>query len=135
MGYKVDLNNPDRKIVIEVRDRCFVYTYIFAGPGGLPLGASGSAIGKLNNEKDLLSNVLMMKRGMSIVVLGKANKELLKKMQSWSIGREIRNIKKLSDTRTKIIISPKDEIKKNYLVLNPLSGFSEKEIETMLKKL
>jgi len=49
-GKKVDLNNPDVEVFIEVRDEnAYIYTEIFRGYGGLPVGTQDRvfAIGEL----------------------------------------------------------------------------------------
>lgn len=68
---KVDLDSPDHELHIEVRDdRAYVFTEIFDGPGGLPVGTQGKALslfsGKITNA---ISMYLMMKRGMTVYPL------------------------------------------------------------------
>ena len=53
LGYEVNLENPATVIRVEIRnDRVFVYTKEVPGPGGLPLGTEGSAIGLISGGID-----------------------------------------------------------------------------------
>jgi len=60
----VKLRSPDKTLHIEIRDNtAFFYQQSIPGPGGLPLGVSGSSVCAVGNEASLLSAYLMMKRG------------------------------------------------------------------------
>ena len=60
----VKLSSPDKTLHIEIRDNtAFFYQQSIPGPGGLPLGVSGSSVCALGNEASLLAAYLMMKRG------------------------------------------------------------------------
>lgn len=130
-GLKVDLSKPKNKIYIEIRDECYIYTKIIPGPGGLPLGSSGKIIGFTD---ELLANWLLMKRGLSIILIGRKNKNynILKK---WSVGRRLVICKgKIEDVAKKYKVNA-IVIKKsnNLLTLNPLVGLTNKEIKEMEK--
>jgi len=60
----VKLRSPDKTLYIEIRDNTsFFYHQKIQGPGGLPLGVSGSSVCAVGNEASLLAAYLMMKRG------------------------------------------------------------------------
>ncbi len=60
----VKLRSPDKTLYIEIRDNtAFFYHQSIPGPGGLPLGVSGSSVCAVGNEGSLLAAYLMMKRG------------------------------------------------------------------------
>ena len=60
----VKLRLPDKTLYIEIRDNtAFFYHQTIPGPGGLPLGVSGSSVCAVGNEASLLAAYLMMKRG------------------------------------------------------------------------
>lgn len=61
---KVNLSNPDVRVYIEVRNNsAYLFTEIFKGPGGLPIGVEGKVLIPLKNESSILAGYLMMKRG------------------------------------------------------------------------
>ena len=68
-GAKVDLNNPELTIYIEVLpDEAFFYFEKIQGPGGLPVGVSGSVVCLLSGGIDSpVAASRMMKRGCRVV--------------------------------------------------------------------
>jgi thiamine biosynthesis protein ThiI len=70
-GASVRLTKPDVQLFIEVRDECaYLYTDVFGGVGGLPLGTQGKVIALVSGGIDSpVAAWLMMKRGCSIVPL------------------------------------------------------------------
>lgn len=63
----VDLEDPDITVGVEVRDRAYILTETFPGPGGLPLGSSGRAVLLLSGGIDSpVAGWLSMKRGLEI---------------------------------------------------------------------
>lgn len=68
-GLRADLKNPDYELHIEVRDQnCYLYTEIFPGPGGVPLGASGTLVTLHSGGIDSpVAMYMMMKRGCKII--------------------------------------------------------------------
>lgn len=138
LGKKVDLTNPDKRFFIEIRDnKTYIYTEKINGQGGMPLGTQGRVILLAKNQKDILSGWLFMKRGCEVVVIGKGF-ELLEK---WAF-RKVKVFKTLEEAVRKekplgIVSSDFDKTKElkqelSLPVYNPLMGYSEKEIKTML---
>lgn len=63
----VDVRNPDVVIMIEVRDRCFVYSNRKRGRRGLPVGVSGKGLLLLSGGLDSpVAGYRMIQRGMMI---------------------------------------------------------------------
>ncbi|MBQ0051542.1 MAG: tRNA 4-thiouridine(8) synthase ThiI, partial [Treponema sp.] len=63
----VDVHNPDVTIMIEVRDRCFVYSNRTKGRRGLPVGVSGKGLLLLSGGLDSpVAGYRMMRRGMTV---------------------------------------------------------------------
>ncbi|MFQ6050434.1 MAG: tRNA uracil 4-sulfurtransferase ThiI [Candidatus Hydrothermarchaeota archaeon] len=103
LGNSVDLDNPDREIFIEVRDKdCFIFTETYTGPGGLPLGSQGKLVSLLSGGIDSpVATWLMMKRGCSILPVYFDNSpftdettlkraiEVAKVLSKWSIGEKM----------------------------------------------
>ncbi len=66
-GLKVDLNNPDWILNIEIRDSVYLYGPEIKSPGGLPLGSSGRSMVLLSGGIDSpVAAYLMGKRGLKI---------------------------------------------------------------------
>jgi thiamine biosynthesis protein ThiI len=64
----VDLSNPDVKIYIEVRGRkAYVFSDKVPGPGGLPLGTQGKAVGLVIDRYSIIAIWLIMRRGCNVV--------------------------------------------------------------------
>ncbi|BCK00029.1 tRNA uracil 4-sulfurtransferase ThiI [Anaerocolumna chitinilytica] len=64
---KVDVHNPQVRIMIEVRTRSYVYSEVIAGPGGMPVGTSGKAMLLLSGGIDSpVAGYMISKRGVSI---------------------------------------------------------------------
>jgi len=68
---KVNLDNPDRTIHIEIHDdECYVYTDRIDAPGGLPLGTSSRIVSLVSGGIDSpVATWLMMKRGCPATIL------------------------------------------------------------------
>ncbi|MDY6932235.1 MAG: THUMP domain-containing protein, partial [Halobacteriota archaeon] len=64
---KVDLSDPEMKIHIEIRERkCYLFSEIIQGIGGLPLGVSGKLISLFSDKNSMIASWMMMKRGCEI---------------------------------------------------------------------
>ncbi|MEE8168102.1 MAG: tRNA uracil 4-sulfurtransferase ThiI, partial [Candidatus Hydrothermarchaeales archaeon] len=70
-GARVDLDNPNTTIYVEVReDDAYIFDEVIQGVGGLPLGTQGTAIALVSGGIDSpVAAWMMMKRGMDIVAL------------------------------------------------------------------
>ena len=68
-GWRVDLENSDIEIFIEVRERsAYIYTDVFKGPGGLPYGSEGKCVALYSGGVDsTVAMWLMAKRGCDII--------------------------------------------------------------------
>jgi thiamine biosynthesis protein ThiI len=64
----VDLHNPDCTVSIELRDtETYVYTQVYDGPGGLPVGTSGKGLLLLSGGIDSpVAGIMGMRRGLEI---------------------------------------------------------------------
>lgn len=63
----VDVHEPDINLVIEVRDKIFVYSKIIPGPGGMPVGTNGKAMLLLSGGIDSpVAGYMISKRGVKI---------------------------------------------------------------------
>ncbi len=100
-GAGVDLDNPDERIMADIRQgQAYIFTDKVDGPGGLPLGTQGKIISLFDGGfKSFLATWLMMKRGCSVVLLcgemgpyssNKNTKEAVELLKKWSHGSPIR---------------------------------------------
>ena len=65
---KVDLENPEKTIYVEIRNEdCYVFDEIVKGAGGLPLGVEGKLVSLFSGGIDSpVATWLMMKRGCEV---------------------------------------------------------------------
>lgn len=64
---KVDVNNPDFILFVEVRESTYIYSEIIPAHGGLPLGTNGKAVLLLSGGIDSpVAGWMMAKRGVEI---------------------------------------------------------------------
>ncbi len=101
IGGVVDLENPEVELYIEVRGgRAYLYTEVFEGPGGLPLGSEGKALALVSGGVDSpVAAWLTMRRGAHVDVLycnlggvatAKSALEVVRELLSWSYGYNAR---------------------------------------------
>ena len=66
-GLKVDVHNPDVYIWIEIRDKAYVYSKVYQGLGGMPLGTAGKAMLLLSGGIDSpVAGYMVSGRGVNI---------------------------------------------------------------------
>lgn len=67
----VDLDSPEHEIHIEVREnKAYIFTEVFDGPGGLPVGTQGKALSLFSGKiTGAINMYLMMKRGITVYPL------------------------------------------------------------------
>ncbi len=64
---KVDVHNPSVRIMVEVRNRSYVYSEVIMGLGGMPVGTNGKAMLLLSGGIDSpVAGYMIAKRGVSI---------------------------------------------------------------------
>jgi len=64
---KVDVNNPDWILAIEIREEAYLYADVIKGPGGLPVYCAGKGLLLLSGGIDSpVAGYLMAKRGLFI---------------------------------------------------------------------
>jgi thiamine biosynthesis protein ThiI len=67
---KVELDNPDIEIGIEVREnRAFVYTSLYRGFGGLPVGTQERVLSLISDARSFLSTWYALRRGCDVDLL------------------------------------------------------------------
>lgn len=69
LGLKVDLEEPDAEVSVEVRGKeAYLYSSVVAGPGGMPKGTQGKVLSLVESRRGVASSWLMMKRGCNVLV-------------------------------------------------------------------
>jgi tRNA uracil 4-sulfurtransferase len=64
---KVDVHDPAIRITVEVRTKCYVYSIIIPGLGGMPVGCNGKAMLLLSGGIDSpVAGYMLSKRGVSL---------------------------------------------------------------------
>ncbi len=64
---KVDVHDPDVYIWVEVRDKVYIYSKVYSGIGGMPLGTAGKAMLLLSGGIDSpVAGYMISKRGVMI---------------------------------------------------------------------
>ncbi len=69
LGLRVDLEEPDAEVSVEVRGKeAYLYSSVIAGPGGMPKGTQGKVLSLVESERGVASSWLLMKRGCNVIV-------------------------------------------------------------------
>ncbi len=64
---KVDVHEPQVRVTVEVRTKCYVYSVIIPGLGGMPVGSNGKAMLLLSGGIDSpVAGYMVSKRGVSL---------------------------------------------------------------------
>jgi len=137
LGKKVSLTEFDVEIGIEIMDTyAYVFTEKVSGVKGLSYGINGQAYAFIENEQSLLAAWLMMKRGLRIhpIARSKIDFGLLEKF-NYGYTMKLELVESLDNFDTIVLgdtIDNLTEIQPGTLVLRPLVGFSDQEIEERL---
>lgn len=128
-GLKVDLENPDIEVGIEIiGDDAFVFNKTIPGLGGLPVGIEGKALCLVLDKKSVLASLLLMKRGCSIITVDASKINDLKGLDELARTFKCRALI-VSDTLKSLKDYPL-----SIPVLRPLIAFSEQELKQELEK-
>jgi thiamine biosynthesis protein ThiI len=69
LGLKVNLDEPDSEVFVEVREKeAYLYSSVVRGPGGMPKGTQGKVLSIVESERGVASSWLLMKRGCNVIV-------------------------------------------------------------------
>lgn len=64
---KVDVHEPSVRVTVEVRTKCYVYSIVIPGLGGMPVGSNGKAMLLLSGGIDSpVAGYMISKRGVSL---------------------------------------------------------------------
>ena len=120
-GCKVDLENPDQIIFIDIlQDEALVYFEKIKCFGGLPVGASGKVLSLLSGGIDSpISSLLMMKRGCRVDFLHIHNFPTNKDAADSKIVRLAKKVNEYSPRGQKLFLIPYTEFYKATLNIDP----------------
>ncbi len=66
-GISVDVHNPEVYIWVEIRDKAYIYSKVYKGAGGMPLGTAGKAMLLLSGGIDSpVAGYMVSKRGVNL---------------------------------------------------------------------
>jgi thiamine biosynthesis protein ThiI len=148
LGIKVNLDEPDVEVFVEVRDRsAYLFSSALPGPGGMPLGSQGRTLSVVDSENGLASTWLMMKRGCSVLIMT-ADRAMVAPLEKW-----YPNIKTADSSTDPFQLARSgdcigvalewrlNEIGKNGAlkgglpVFYPLVGMSEEEVRSLIDRI
>lgn len=76
---KVNLKEPDIVFWVEARPRnAYIFQEYIYGHAGLPVGTQGHVLAYVDDDRGLLSALLMMKRGCKVIVRGEYGLDILR---------------------------------------------------------
>ena len=142
MGFAVDLTNPDKEIFIDISKKTYIYSEKISGPGGLPLKQARLECA-LRKKEDIIAAWFIMKRGLLPYFSKKSKKDLLRIIEKWAVGKELRLPDKKKKKYMKAIISSETDINKikalkdktKKVILTPLVGLNKEYIKNKIKNL
>ncbi len=148
LGAKVDLDDPDVEISVEVREKmAYLFSSALSGPGGMPLGTQGRVLCDVPSETGMASTWLIMKRGCSVLLMCD-DEDLVSPLRNWypnlkSIDRRTDLFAAASENQCMGISLPlrlsdlerAGSPKGNLPIFHPLVGMSEEEIMGLLARI
>ncbi|MBU0731612.1 tRNA 4-thiouridine(8) synthase ThiI [Patescibacteria group bacterium] len=121
-GAKVDLDNPELAINIEILDKkAYIFTNNdnYAGLSGLPVGVSGKLVSMISSGIDSpVASYLMMKRGAKIIYTHFHSQPFTKKDSEENVKQIIETLEKYNST-SKFYSVPIGELQKQISVEAP----------------
>ena len=136
-GVKVNLTDPEVVFFVEVRNnKAFVFDSSVKCHAGLPIGTQGKVIAEVNNDRDLLSAWLMMKRGCKVIIKGDRQPLLEKYDPEMKYGDAISS-EILGIVKGISLSELKDQDVSEYDVplYFPTIGMSDEEVSVMLESI
>ncbi len=125
-GAKVSLKNPDVDIGVELfNNKAYIFNKTFKGPGGLPIGVTGTVAVLVEDKNAVKAAVMMMKRGCRIILVTKVPIDT-KELEKYAYGFRIKEANDIPEEAEAVVTSETLETlqKRDYSipVLRPLIG-------------
>jgi len=90
---KVNLNNPDIELFIEIRNKkAFIFTRKIYCVGGLPFGSQGNVLALIDGPASILASWYLMRRGCKTIFINrkKSNEKILNSfIKNWFVSSKI----------------------------------------------
>ncbi len=120
-GHAIDIQNPERKIYVEMlRDRAIVSFGKIAGLGGLPVGSSGKVLSLLSGGIDSpVASWLMMKRGCSVDYIHVHSGRSPDELRGSKMPRLVEALKAYHPQKCRLFAVPYNEFYKRTLATDP----------------
>ena len=126
---RVDLDDPDLEVHVEVRDdKAWIMTEKAPGPGGLPLGSQGKVVVLLSDTASALAAWMMMRRGCAVVPVhagdtGSIPLELMEALTPWGLGDDVELLPVCSGTTSKTaLLEAADSVARSHGALSVVTG-------------
>ncbi|HII16143.1 MAG TPA: hypothetical protein HA362_07600 [Nanoarchaeota archaeon] len=125
-GAKVSLKSPDVDIGVELfNKKAYVFNRTIKGPGGLPIGVTGTVAVLIEDQNAIKAAVMMMKRGCRIILVKKVPIDT-KELEKYAYGFRIKEANDIPEEAEAVVTSETLETlqKRDYSipVLRPLIG-------------
>jgi len=119
-GHKIDMENPERKIVIEIlRNEAIISTERTNGIGGLPVGTAGRVLVLLSGGIDSpVAAWLMMKRGCSIDFLHVHSGPTSESVIESKIPKMVKKLMEYHPEKCRLFVAPYAEFYKKSMELD-----------------
>ncbi len=130
---KVSLEEYDININIElIKDKAYMFLDKIQAVGGLPYGIEGKTLAVIENDRDKLAAILMMKRGCSI---GNPVDFTRFGVKPRSVKGNIEEIAKQEACKSVVLGQTLDEIERvsELVEFRPLVGMSDEEIDAAIE--
>jgi thiamine biosynthesis protein ThiI len=146
-GVKVDLDEPDIELFVEVRGRdAYLFSSILPGPGGMPKSTQGRVLAMLSSERGIAAAWLLMKRGCTVVAAC-GDPKLADQLAAWdadlkTIGPEGDMFRKATDERCLAVVmdwgvkelGSSPALKGPVPVFYPLAGLDDGQLCALLDR-
>jgi thiamine biosynthesis protein ThiI len=151
---KVNLNDPDVEIFVEVRNnKAFIFHEKIPGPGGLPLGTQGKVLALVTDERSMAAAWLMMKRGCkTYITCFDLHSKHIESLRIWDLDLKIERTskEKWREDIQKIVERidadglvfgwnleefKEDITRSNLPIFYPVIGLDDEEIEKLAEKI
>jgi thiamine biosynthesis protein ThiI len=146
-GVRVNLDEPDVELFIEVRGReAYLFSSVLPGPGGMPKSTQGRVLAMLSSERSIAAAWLLMKRGCTVVAACEDSR-LSEKLARWdadlkTVDPEIDVFGKAADERCLAVVmdwgvrelESNPALKGLVPVFYPLAGLDDGQVDALVDR-
>ncbi len=146
-GVRVNLDEPDVELFIEVRGRdAYLFSSVLPGPGGMPKSTQGRVLAMLSSERSIAAAWLLMKRGCTVVAASD-DTGLAEKLAKWdadlkTVGSEGDVFRMAADERCLAVVmdwgvselGSNPALKGSVPVFYPLAGLGDGQVNALVDR-